>query len=109
MMYVAKGCPLVFTGTPSSVPVLTCQLRRKWYRLYLVLPSGKVREAPLDLDELEQYTEGETAVGDHCWNPNVLQRLADAKGWIIDDVALDLITGRWVNDFLGGLPKETKQ
>lgn len=103
MMYAADGCQLAFTENPRSVPVLTCQLRSKWYRLYLVLPSGKVREA--DLSDIEDFApSGESASGDHCWNPKALHALAEAKGWDTDDIAYDLLTGRWVNEHLRAPP-----
>jgi hypothetical protein len=97
-----RGIPLAYTGKSHEHPVLTCELYPKWYSLYLVDPDGKVRRAPLDLDELEQYAEGATTVGDHCWNPYVVQRLADAKDWIIDDVSFDFIIGRWAT-LMGGI------
>lgn len=89
------GHPLVYGGVPGDSPVLTCELYSKWYALYLVEPDKTVRPAPLDLRELEQYAEGASVVGDHCWNPYVLQRLADAKDWLIDDLSFDLMVGRW--------------
>lgn len=89
-----RGFPLVDTCTGSRrVPVLTCELYVKWYALYLIMPDGRVEAA--DLDDLDQFTD-KTAVGDHCWNPAALQGFAEARDWHIDEVALDLIMGRWV-------------
>ncbi len=93
--YSDRGNRLAYTGTPGDSPVLTCELYIKWYALYLVEPDKTVRQVPLELRELEQYAEGESVVGDHCWNPYVIQRLADAKDWIIDDLSFDLLVGRW--------------
>lgn len=100
------GHLLVYGGVPGDSPVLTCELYSKWYALYLVEPDKTVRPVPLDLRELEQYAEGASVVGDHCWNPYVLQRLADAKDWLIDDLSFDLMVGRWHAN--RGEPEEVK-
>lgn len=106
-MYVSdRNFPLAYHGHPQERPVLTCEVYIKWYALYLVLPSGKIREADLsDIYDHSPYLAlvGETLVSDHCWNPTAISALAHAKGWIVDDVSFDLLVGRWVNDHLGGL------
>lgn len=104
----SRGVRLVYQGVmlprhlrdavaPHERTVLTCELWGKWYALYIVTPRGGVLQA--DLRDIEDFAESnETAVGDHCWNPAVLLRLAQARGWDIDDLSWDLIVGRWVND-----------
>lgn len=87
-----RGHQLVHTKH-MEIPVLTCELYPKWYSLYLIMPNGEVLEA--DLGGLDAFAE-HSAVGDHCWSPAALQGFADARDWWIDEVALDLIMGRWV-------------
>ena len=88
-----RGIDLVHTVARPNHPVLTCELHTKWYQLFLIHPDGRVE--PADLDGLEDLWPG-TVVGDHCWNPSALEYLAEARGWVIDPVAFDLIAGRWV-------------
>ena len=93
--YSDRGNRLTYTGAPGASPVLTCELYTKWYGLYLVEPDGSVRMAPIELHELEEHAEGESVVGDHCWNPSVILRLCADKNWRIDDLSFDLLVGRW--------------
>lgn len=90
---------LVYQGTsPKTVPTLTCELWVKWYSLYLVHPDGSVSKINPPIDDLEDFNwDDESVVGDHCWNPKVLGRYAEAQGWEIDDLSFDVIAGRWHN------------
>lgn len=90
-----RGFLLVYNRKPGNMAVVTCELYEKWYSLYVVSTTGEV--VPLNFADLIEFSDAnETAVGDHCVNPRVLERYADAWGWTIDDLSMDLIEGRWI-------------
>jgi hypothetical protein len=90
-----RGFRLAYNRKPGNMAVVTCELCEKWYSLYVVSTTGEV--VPLNFADLIGFSEAnETAVGDHCVNPRVLERYADAWEWTIDDLSMDLIEGRWI-------------
>lgn len=94
---------LVYDGPLPDQPVLTCELYVKWYTLYLVTEDGDIKS--IDLSGIYEFAEDdETAEGDHCWNPKVLDRMAEAKGWRIDDLSFELMVGRWYTMGMMDLP-----
>lgn len=95
-----RGLPLVGCATPMppDVTYLTVELYGKWYNLYLIHvdSDGVYRRERLDPELLEEYTpEGQSAVGDHVFNPLAVEALADAYEWYLPQLAHELLIGRW--------------
>jgi hypothetical protein len=83
-----------FNGLPDE-PLLTVEIASKWYQLYLIRPDGSVHG--LDFGRLEQpaFMLGISAYCDHVPNPQAVRRLAEVNSWTLDDLAEELIVGRW--------------
>jgi hypothetical protein len=83
-----RGHILVVTSELQPRPILTVELAAKWYELHVVHASGVVEPRPFaDL--------GPGGWIDHVPIPAAVERLAAREGWFVDEVALELITGRW--------------
>lgn len=89
-----RGKPLVLTDDLPSVPVLTVELYTKWYGLYLVDPSGKIEELSFP-EDLGSGPTGIMPYCDHVPNPEVVLRFAKAHGYQLDELAAELLVGRW--------------
>lgn len=85
-----RDLPLMLTHLPK-VPTLTVEQYLKWYKLYLVQPDGQV--LPVEYDALD--VAGLEGYVDHVPNPQNVIQLAQRMNWEIDDLALELIIGRW--------------
>ncbi len=78
---------------PIGTAVLTVELRTKWYELWLV--RGEER-TPVHFGHLD---DGQgTPFVDHVPNPEAVRRYAEKHGYVLDELADDLITGRWQNE-----------
>ena len=79
------------------VPVLTVALRTKWYELYVVEIDGSVRALDHGFAPLSVVAERlrETPYLDHVPNPRVFEALAEENGWELDELAEELVVGRW--------------
>lgn len=81
----------------ASRPTLTVADEEKWYCLYLMQRANtdfdSVRVIEVGFAELHGYSG--TPYVDHAPNPAAVEWLAEAKGWHLDAVALELIEGRW--------------
>jgi hypothetical protein len=91
-----RGHLLVVTTRPVSdlapvavpLPVLTVELAPKWYTLHAVHRGETV--VPIPFDAL-----GPGGWVDHVPNPEAVERFANEHNYEVDDVAMDLIVGRW--------------
>ncbi len=74
----------------------------KWYALTYTDAVGELRCVSVE-DDLEPYAieMGATSIGDHCWNPRVVEAWADAESVFIDDSIMERLIGRWVMQHLG--------
>lgn len=91
-----RGLPLSYVeGEELDAPLITVEIYPKWYELFVIHPDGGI-EALL-FHELDDG-EGTTYV-DHCPNPRKVEAYAEKHGMYVDEIALELIAGRWV---LGG-------
>lgn len=95
-MFMSKrNIPLAVSSNfndPNPHPILTVELSTKWYELYLIQPDGKVEGVFFPTSD--KYT----SFVDHVPNPIVVQEYAAAKGYYLDELAFDLIVGRWYNE-----------
>jgi hypothetical protein len=98
-----RGLPLVYSGMPCDVPVITVENYMKWYELHLVNPDYSVTvfdHIAYHYHELSREFSGVTLVGDHMWNPSYVMELAIRTGYILCNESIEMITGRWVRDHL---------
>ncbi len=86
-----RGKPLLYSFCDAAI--LTVELYEKWYSLYVVGASGLVDE--VSFAELELYCGDGSPYTDHCPNPNAVLRMAASRGWEVNELALELIVGRW--------------
>lgn len=73
-------------------PVLTVELRTKWFRLWLLKADGSVDA--IGFENLEKDFDS-TPYVDHVPNPEAVANLAKSKGYQFGESAKELITGRW--------------
>lgn len=92
-MRSSRGIQLVLSGAARSRAVLTVELYTKWYTLFLVHPDDSVSEVMFPSSN--NYTNGEAPYVDHAPNPNVVERFARACDYDIDELAFELMVGRW--------------
>jgi hypothetical protein len=85
-------------GRPGDVPVVTCELRGKWYSLVVIHPDASVEWLGFgDVDDVaakDGYKKGSGYI-DHAPNPEYVDALAESRGWIVDGLAFQLIHGQW--------------
>lgn len=74
--------------------VLTVELTSKWYHLVL-LWGGDCHLIGFDQFDAPEFRKEESAYLDHAPNPMAVQRYAEAKGYHLDGLALELMIGRW--------------
>jgi hypothetical protein len=90
MIVSARGIQLVVST--AERPLLTVELYTKWYTLWLINENDHA-EAVI-FPEAEGY---ETHHIDHVPSPEVVLRYAESKNLTIDELAWELILGRWCN------------
>lgn len=84
---------VMVNGKPKENPLLTVDLYVKWYSLHLVLPDGSVQR--VTFGELEPFADDVLPYVDHTPNPTVVEKFAAAKGYDIDELAFEMMVGRW--------------
>lgn len=99
-----RNIPLIFSGKLHElmIPVVTVELYVKWYKLFVIkqVLYDEVIVEVVDFPGEEYCAEGETAYGDHVPNPRVVSRFASRNGYRVDEVALEVIIGRWEREHL---------
>lgn len=95
MPHSDRGTSLVITNQRERTrPLLTVEFYVKWYTLCLVFQDGSVKT--VGYDELEPYTpNNEAAYVDHVPNPSSVKNFAEKKNYDLDELAYELIVGRW--------------
>lgn len=101
----SRGLPLVCVDDIVEVPTLTVENYCKWYDMQIIHPDGRVEAVSFgDLDELAGNV-GYDVLGsgyvDHVPNPQVVRALAEARGWAVDEQAMEMIAGRWQLEVVG--------
>jgi hypothetical protein len=99
--YSDRRHPLVFCGVSEEFPVVTVENYVKWYEPWLVLPDGSVRKVTFEKMESHAVALDTSAMGDHVFNPAVIERMALENGWLVDETSMDMIVGRWVREHQG--------
>lgn len=107
MLCSERGHPLALSNAFESGqdPVLTVELYTKWYNLYLIkseptefVPQGIgwLKVYSLDFGHLEDVCpSGWSPYCDHVPNPLVVNLFARRNGYEVDELAGNLIAGRW--------------
>lgn len=93
------------------LPTVTVELYVKWYELYLIAPQVDGRKSiyKIGLDELDECRpDGVSAYVDHVPNPKVVKLFAQRNGFEIDELAWDLIVGRWQNDVVNAMEMDCR-
>jgi hypothetical protein len=103
-----RDIPLVYHYGPCDVPIFTVENYLKWYTLQVVRPDGSVC-TPDDLDrgdEMEREAVrivaryGESAEGNHVFNPRYVVTLAGLLGCVVCDESMEMIIGRWEREHM---------
>lgn len=79
-------------------PYLTVELYSKWYGLDVIQPGkglGVARVQRIPFPEVFDLPEGETSFVDHVPNPRAVVRYARKMNYDVDELALELMVGRW--------------
>lgn len=97
-MLTKRGHQLIYNGV-SDRPIVTVELYCKWYSLYLIQPNGSV-------EEFIPPTE-EVSFKDDTFNPIELVQYALKMNYLIDDLAFELIIGRWETETLENYCNDT--
>jgi hypothetical protein len=101
-----RGKPLVLSAPYAWVtPVLTVEFHTKWYEIFLIdKEGGRLVVYSVNFGYLDDVCPpGMSPYVDHVPNPICVKLLARRKGFELDELAENLITGRWqdeVVDFL---------
>lgn len=97
-----RGIPLVISVL-GELPLLTVEWASKWYTLQVLTPLSPDRDV-FELEEVHYHEiqEWHDAKGrdlncfvDHNPNPEAVKLYAEDKGWVLDEIAEELIVGRW--------------
>jgi hypothetical protein len=83
-------------------PVLTVEFCTKWYELFLIDKEGDDFSLySIHFGHLEKVAPaGVSPYLDHAPNPLCVNLLACRKGFHVDELALELITGRWQIEYV---------
>ncbi len=92
-----RGRALLLRTIPRSgdKPVLTAECYSKWYSLFLVYrihDEVAIDEVPFP----EDATGKLTPYIDHVPNPLVVDAWAKEKGYELDELAVEIMIGRWL-------------
>lgn len=98
-----RGLDLALWCIPvaDEEPVVTVELSVKWYSLFVVSPGpgGGVKEVPFP--DMGDYDLFGSSYVDHVPNPRHVMRWAAQEGYYVDELALELMIGRWELEALG--------
>jgi hypothetical protein len=89
-----RGIPLAgfhTDGPTCNTPTITVELYCKWYTLYLVTAPDQAVEIPFP--EMAALTS--SPWHDHCPNPEHVTAFCESQGYELDELAHELIVGRW--------------
>lgn len=80
-------------------PVITAEIRDKWYNLWIV--SDKSQSTKLNLEDLEEGWQG-TAYLNHVPNPMAVIDYAARNNLRVSALFIAEASRRWYNDYYGG-------
>lgn len=92
-----RGSMLLWHGEATKEPVITLENTSKWYEIYMVSLEG-VLQVPIELIEEISDKEGIQLWVDHLYHPRLLYRLAEHYKGYVDPIAIEVATGRWLQE-----------
>jgi hypothetical protein len=98
-----RRLPLVLSAKYEWItPVLTVELYTKWYELFLVKKEwGDLVLYSVHFGHLEDVCPADVSPFlDHCPNPLCVRLFAARNDFHLDELADELITGRWQNEYI---------
>lgn len=76
-------------------PIVTVELWVKWYGIWIVFPGEKMRALESPFPQWRGLIRKGSPYVDHVPNPRCVEAFADLNGYTIDDLAAELMIGRW--------------
>ena len=100
--FSTRGIPLVISVLGDQ-PLLTVEWASKWYTLQLLQPiereKGLFQLEEVHYHEIQRWHDSKrrdiNSFVDHVPNPEAVRLYAEDKEWILDEIAEELIVGRW--------------
>lgn len=92
-----RGNMLLWHAEATKEPVITLENASKWYEIYMVSLEGVV-QVPIELIEEISDKEGIQLWVDHLYHPRLLYRLAEHYKGYADPIAIEIATGRWLQE-----------
>lgn len=90
-----RGYPLIWHGDPPPYgPILTMEISGKWYEAYIIHCDGSITKADFDGGNDEWLY-------DNVPTPKACHRIARRLNIEWDELALEMIAGRWVQEHDG--------
>lgn len=111
MTYKSERGIALFCDGVADVPLITVENYMKWYSIYAIYPDGHVATVDTTMREDNEFERifGESAYGDHVFNPWFVLYIAWLRGIEVCGSALEAIIGRWIMDhdnFPHALPED---
>lgn len=88
--FTERGNALLAPVHNYTSPVIALEDYDKWYSIYVII-NGEVNV--IDVDLVLKYTDGTWC--DHCYHPDLLEKLAEHYGGIVDERSSEVAMGRW--------------
>jgi len=93
----------MYYGDPPKITTVCIENYCKWYTPYVVKPDGSIDAFTVTYEDLEEHCPpGESCMDSsgHVFNPRAIARMAEARGFRMDDASYELMVGRWVLEVL---------
>lgn len=94
-----NGHPLVYQESSigwQGTPVVTVELYIKWYGVYVVsAPTDGSRVQRVSFPDMGSYETLGSPYVDHAPNPRHVCAWAEQMGYVVDDLSLEMMIGRW--------------
>ena len=102
-----RDLPLIYQDTQRNTPIITVENYCKWYTLYVVNPDDTVEHLCFPgHDNPNDEPEGEMGFRDHVPNPKAVCKMAKRLNYDVDEISLEVITGRWHTEVLNYDPTD---
>lgn len=93
ILYSDRNLPIILSTDTIFQPTISVELYDKWYNLQLIHTDLTVKS--INFPELNLFYDSEPNVCDHCPNPKTVREFANRNNFQIDNLAYELIVGRW--------------
>lgn len=89
-----RGHKIIYTNSAMTDVVVTVELAEKWYGLILVPPESARGWEPMEVS----FPDGDGVIPsfvDHVPNPVIVKLWAEKMNYYLDEIAYELMVGRW--------------